>query len=275
MCFRGRVVLFVEGSLQPATRGREPLSEIWQDLIAQRLGLLSFARIQPISKKNLLAMDRGTTRSGVGVVPLDELIRRELDGDGIDVAVVAWDVIPAWNPEAACCRREEVLELYRLVAESTCLPSPWPDQARARFDQLKLPAEQRPVPTGALLRSGEVFAVCMENVFESVFDPHEDKIRDALEVSGQRVPDWPRWQQGLDRPDEKLLQRAILAVRSLHPRPAICRRIAGDMRTNKHAWGAHFLRTILANARSRATLREHPIIKRLETLLHQNRARCR
>src|SRR5690348_10362926 len=120
MCFRGRIVLFVEGSRQPGNRGADPLDEIWRDLLVDRLDLLPIAGVRPISKKNLLAMDRDTKRSGVGVIPLDELILREVNGDGLDIALVAWDLVPAWDPEAACCRQEEVLELYRLLANSTC-----------------------------------------------------------------------------------------------------------------------------------------------------------
>jgi hypothetical protein len=275
MCFTGQVVLFVEGSQEQAIRGREPLAQIWQDLLGATLGLLPFARIRPISKKNLLAMDRGTTRSGVGVIPLDELILRELNGEGVDIAVIAWDLVPAWNPEAACCRHEEVVELYRLLAHSSCLPQRWRNQAQARFQQLRQANPLRPAPTRSPLRRGEVFAVCLENVFESVFDAHEDAIRVALGVAGRNTPGWPHWQQGLQRPDNQLLQPAILAARALRPRPAVCRQIRGDMRTNKNAWGARFLRTILNLPASQATFREHRSVKRLETLLHRDRGRCR
>src|SRR3989442_108223 len=108
MAFEGRIVLFVEGSSAPARRGRDPLATIWQDLLVNFLGLLSFERVVPISKTNLVAMNPDTPRSG-RAVPLDELIARELEREAFEVAVVAWDLVPAWNPESELCRWTETL----------------------------------------------------------------------------------------------------------------------------------------------------------------------
>jgi hypothetical protein len=110
-----RIALFVEGSLAPPPpRGQQrPLDRIWNEDLRRALDLRPFTLIEPISKRHLVAMDPGNPpMSGAGE-PLDALMARKLQGNAFDVAVIAWDLVPAWNPEGAYCRWQETLDLYR------------------------------------------------------------------------------------------------------------------------------------------------------------------
>jgi len=99
VAFAGRAVLFIEGELTPHPRGPDFLRTIWQQHLVESLGLIHIERIVPINKKNLVAMDKAMLNmvSGMGIVPLDELIARELRREEFDVAVVAWDLQPRWG----------------------------------------------------------------------------------------------------------------------------------------------------------------------------------
>lgn len=100
-----RVALFVEGSEDPSSaRGRQHLADIWNKGLGKALGLPPFDPVEPISKLHLLAMDpRNPPMSGTQE-PLDQLVARKLRRDPFDAAVVAWDLIPAWDPERSACR---------------------------------------------------------------------------------------------------------------------------------------------------------------------------
>jgi hypothetical protein len=92
-----RIALFVEGSVGPHSRRSDPLARIWQEVLVRTFQLYAIHRIIPISKKNLVSMDRSLPRSGAAF-PLDELMLRELEQEPFDLAVVAWDVVPSWAP---------------------------------------------------------------------------------------------------------------------------------------------------------------------------------
>src|SRR5690606_22785331 len=119
-----RVALFVEGSENRAVRSGPLLQTMW-DRLAKGLGVEAFSRVVPISKKHLVAMDPDQPpMSGAGE-SLDQLMVRCLHREAFDAAVVAWDLVPAWNPEGGFCRWQETLDLYRHLATSAVLDEPW------------------------------------------------------------------------------------------------------------------------------------------------------
>lgn len=132
-----RFTLFVEGSESPPTaRGRQALEVLWNDRLGEALGLRHFDLVVPISKTHLIAMDPANPpMSGAGE-RLDQLMKRVLDRNPFDVAVIAWDLVPAWNPQGEFCRWIETRDLYRFLAQSDCLPDRWRERARQRFEEL-------------------------------------------------------------------------------------------------------------------------------------------
>lgn len=120
-----RIALFVEGSLSPPTKRRkDALDVIWNEHLGKSLGLPLFDPIIPISKTHLVAMDPANPpMSGAGE-RLDQLIARVLANKGFDVAVVAWDLVPAWNPHGEFCRWIETKDLYSSAAPASCARRP-------------------------------------------------------------------------------------------------------------------------------------------------------
>jgi hypothetical protein len=53
----------------------------------------------------------------------------------------------------------------------------------------------------------------------------------------------------------------------MRPKPAVLRKIHGDMITHKNEWGELLLRQMLADDRARVTILAHPIALRLRELL--------
>lgn len=266
------IALFVEGSLgvRPA-RGEDPFLEIWRTLLPDALGLHPIGSVVPISKKNLVSMSPElATRSG-RAIPLDELINREIERTECRLAVVVWDLVPAWNPEAEVCRWEETVELYRLLAGSAILPPHWIARAKARYDNLS----QRAVPSArsriTSLQEGEVLAVCIESMFESILLVCEALLRSLLGGASKRIAGWPAWNLDSRSPDREVLQPAILAARRAYPKLPIFRQIRGDMITAKNEWGRRFLQTLLDDTPCRQQLMATPPARRLRELLDQTR----
>ena len=129
-----RVALFVEGSESPPTPRRSAaLKRVWNDDLAPGVGVSPFDVVVPISKLNLVAMDpENPAMSGNGE-GLDQLMVRMMAREPFDAAVVAWDLVPRWNPLGSYCRWDETLDFYRLLSESECLPEPWKRQAGKRW----------------------------------------------------------------------------------------------------------------------------------------------
>ncbi len=269
-----RIALFVEGSLSPPPpRGQDrPLDRIWNETLREALDLRRFELIVPISKKHLVAMDpRNPPMSGASE-PLDALIARMLRKDSFDIALVAWDLVPAWNPEGDFCRWEETLNLYRFLAHSQELPQLWKEQAARRYDSLARRPSPRQRPSPPPLEPGMVLPVCMEPMFESLLVQDESALKRALGLSG-RVQGWPAQSWGIASryPDRELLAPAIGCLKSMRPRPSVLRKVRGDMRTNKDGWGEYLLRQILGNGEARQIVLNHPVSKRLRELIHRSR----
>jgi hypothetical protein len=270
---RLRLALFAEGSESPPTRrGRKVLETLWNDGLGRALSLRRFDLVVPISKTHLVAMDpRNPPMSGAGE-RFDQLLERTLRNNPFDVAVVAWDLVPAWNPEGEFCRWIETVDLYRFLAESDCLPEIWRESARRRFQELSqraTPGSRRRLPP---LEPGMVLPVCMEPVFEGMLVRDEGAVRRALGVEGMAVKGWPRqgWGESIDpRPDLNVLAPAIRALRALQPKRPILRTIHGDMKTHKSEWVELLLRRLLDDDRSRPYVLGHPIARRLSELLSE------
>jgi hypothetical protein len=266
-----RLALFAEGSQSPPTaRGRQVLEVLWNDRLGHALGLRRFDLVIPISKTHLVAMDPANPpMSGAGE-RLDQLMARVLARDPFDVAVIAWDLVPAWNPQEEYCRWIETCDLYRFLGQSDSLPELWRDRARRRFQELS----QRPVPSARQrlppLERGMVLPVCMEPVFEGMLTQDEQAVRRALRIEGRNVRGWPRrgWGDPRERrPDLNVLAPAIQALRALQPRHPLFRQVRGDMRTHKAEWGELLTRKLLEDGQARSLLLEHPIARRLSELV--------
>ncbi|MFL6260495.1 MAG: hypothetical protein ACJ76Y_12345 [Thermoanaerobaculia bacterium] len=271
MTARLRIALFAEGSESPPTkRGRQVLETLWNEDLGRALNLRRFDLVVPISKTHLVAMDpRNPPMSGAGE-QLDQLLDRVLKKTPFDVAVVAWDLVPAWNPKGEFCRWIETVDLYRFLAESNCLPEVWRTSAGERFQELSqraTPGSRRRLPP---LRPGMVLPVCMEPVFEGMLVRDEGAVRRALGIEGMAVKGWPRqgWGDAQDmRPDLSILTPAVRALRALEPKRPILRTIHGDMKTHKSEWVELLLRRLLEDKRSRSHVLSHPIARRLSELL--------
>ncbi len=267
MLFEGKTVLFVEGECVPRPRLPEPLDTIWRHHLVNALGLSSIARIIPISKKNVLALDDTARVSGVGTVPLDVLIARELETEPFDAAVVAWDLLPPWDKNATVDKWSEVLSLYRGLAASQVLPDkPWLRWAQSRFQALSRRARgcQRGRPPR--LEAGAVLAVCMEPTFESLLLVCEDVIRRTLGVGDGRKIGWPSWSGHGPLPEE-VIQSAIQAASKIRPKTQAIKSIHGDMITAKNEWGEYLLREMIRDGRCLNKIKRHPTAVRLIDLL--------
>jgi len=251
------------------------LSTIWQSHLVNSLGLIDIDRIVGINKKNLVAMEQANVKrkqlSGAGMLGLDQRIARELQRQPFEVAVIAWDLMPPWEPSAPMCRWEETLSLYRGLSESQVLPdAPWRRWAGNRYRELLARNRGRRDRNPPRLEDGAVLALCMEPVFESLLIVCEQVIRRILGVKdGGRVK-WPTWKDHLERPEE-LLQLAINAARQVVPKPIAMSRVRGDMRTAKHEWGEYLLRGMIEDPQCLEEFRQHPTATRLVRLLSRGR----
>lgn len=266
-----RVALFVEGSVVRPVRGAAPLEEIWRECLGQALSLRKLDLIVPINKKHLVAMDPTQPRMSGGGEALDQLMVRVMKREPFDAAVVAWDLVPAWNPQETFCRWDETVNLYRFLAGSSSLPPVWKDQAARRYANYRersIPGERGGPPR---LEEGMVLPVCMEPMFEALLIQDESAVRRALGI--RKIPQgWPRrgWVDSKERhPDTQVLGPAIRSLFRIRPKPAVLRKIHGDMMTHKNEWGELLLREMLSDERAQATILAHPIAVRLKELLSQ------
>ncbi len=257
------VALFVEGSSSPPPpRGLRALDRIWTDHLCGLLGVASFSIVVPISKKHLVAMDPENPKMSGASEPLDQLIARRIRADGFEAALVAWGLVPAWNPADRGCRWDETVRFYEMLATSVDLPELWVAYARARYAELRsrsTPGARSGPPT---LQPGACIALCMDPMFEDLLVASEAAVKRALEVSG-RPAGWPRWNRS-PNPDRDILAPAIAA---LPYRSSVRRRVRGDFRTKKDDWGEYLLRKLLDDDAVRSALASHPVVLRLGEVL--------
>lgn len=263
-----RIALFVEGSGSsvPSKQEHGALARIWSEILPTALGCVSRPRIVPMSKRSLVALDRSNPPL-TGTLPLDLLFMQELAKQPFDAAIVAWDLQPPWDPQAARCRWRETLDLYRLLGHSPTLADPWRARSQARYEALTARTTPATRTRPHQLKRGEIGVLCMEPMFEALL-VDEPGIRAALGL--KRSPaDWPTaWKRTNVRdPDHSLLGPAIGAAKRSQTSGPILKRISGDMFTRKNEWDAYFLESLLANEATRARLLRRPLVRRLQEIL--------
>jgi hypothetical protein len=261
-----KLALFAEGTADPS------LDKLWGDEIPRFLGLAPFDRVIGFSKHHMVAMSNAnmnlkhsTSTTSVG---LDIILAQELQRKEFDCAVVAWDLVPAWDSgsDATACRWHDTLLLYEGLARSRALPTLWRQQASERLRELTSrakPSDRKAFPHPA---PGMVLGLCMEPEFEGLL-LDETGIKAALGIKGKRLPRrWPTtWKHvSAPRPSETLA-KAIEAARSMQPRPPVFRKVRQSLREAKHEWG----RLLLSNATPefRSKILAHPVSERLLLLL--------
>lgn len=257
----------------PGPRG-DPFLELWQGILVRELDLMPIARVVPIDKRHIVTMDPGSVPMSGASIGLDELILREIDGDGVDAAVVAWDLLPPWNSEAKTCRWSECLALYQNLSRSEVLPASWRENAGSRYAELQRRSRPGARSRQPRLASYSILTVCMEPMFEAVLMTCEAGVRRALGVSGRRIPDWPRWSTR-GAVDRNVLQRALLAAKRVRPWPRVFGQIRGDFVNAKHEWAEHLLRKLFADERCRDQVLQSPICRRMAELMGRNSERSR
>ena len=272
MAAKLRIALFVEGAATPPpVRGPSPLTQIWNEHLCVALGIRAFDEIVPISKKHLVAMDPTQPKMSGASEPLDELIARKLKTIKFDAVVVAWDLVPAWNPEDEFCRWQETLDFYRFLADSQSvdLPVIWKHRAAERLVELRsrtTPGNRSRCP---LIKPGVVLALCMEPMFETILVGNEQAARHAFGLK-ETPKDWPvaAWRAPNERrPDANILIPAINAVRNVRPKLKCVKQVPGDFRSNKDGWGEYLLKRLLANPKARSQILSTNIIERLNEIV--------
>ena len=266
-----RIVLFVEGSPTRHPRLADLFENIWRTPIVEMLQLPHFDRIVTIDKRMIAAMDPATKISG-RAVPLPDKLAAELERSAFDVAVIAWDLLPPWEPEQVTCRWNETLNLYKGFSASQSLPEPWRTRAAARLKELNA----RRVPSDRLRKQSltkcEILAVCMEPTFESLLTHCEKTIRNIFGITDARAIGWPNWNDPNVNPTE-LLGLSIEAARKIHPQPVVFRHIRGDMKTAKNEWGECLLRQMIRDEQCFEKLKRHPTSLRFTEILARGRVR--
>jgi hypothetical protein len=259
-----RLVLFVEGTSGP------PLDELWRNEIPALLSLPPFERVVGFSKHNLVAMSNANIglkhKTSTVSVGLDELIARELRTKPFDCAIVAWDLVPAWDSgsDASACRWEDTLLLYEGLSRSNSLPVAWRERAEQRFKQLKaraIPSHRTSVPRPA---PNTVLGVCMEPEFEGML-LDESGVKTVLGLKG-KVHQWPNtWERQREPRPSETLAKAIEAAKRVQPKPPVFRKIRLPLREAKHEWARLFIKGSTGGFRDR--LLSHPVSQRLLLLL--------
>jgi hypothetical protein len=260
------VALFVEGASDiPLRNGLTPLQLLWANTYLPALTTSHDFLVVPISKKTIVALDPAAPKMSGAAEAFDQLFMRTLRGSDFDRALVLWDMVPAWNPSANLCRREEILSFFRFMASSTVLGLQWKQSCAAKLDRLV----SRTNGPSQSLAAGQIGITIMDPMFEDLLVHDEGSTKLALNVArGRAVPKgWPRngWGGSSMRPDSLVLAPAISAARKSSPKGSIFRSIRGDFRTAKNEWAEYLLRHQLAQ--DDAVILNHPISVRLSALL--------
>jgi len=231
------VGLFVEGGFDiPMRGGATPLEKLWAQTLLPALGCQSGVEVFPISKKTIVALDPGLPKMSGSAEAFDDLFMRSLTKRPFDRAVVLWDLVPKWNPNAQLCRLQEVQDFFSFLSQSNVLGQPWKAHCAAKFAQLTQgPANPAPVAVGV----GEIAVVVMEPMFESILIGDEATVAKALgHVSGVPKPKgWPNGWVANPKPDSLVIAPAIAAARKARPTHPVFRAVRGDYRTAKNGWG--------------------------------------
>lgn len=259
--------LLAEGPVNATGTELEIFVELWRVYLASQDVALP-AVVVPIHKPHLIAMDPDLPKMSGASEPLDHLLVRVLDEHEVEAVVIAWDLTPPWDPDAKedrYCRWNETKKLYRHLAASGVLADEWKASCRERAAELAARAQPSDRSAAFTLRKYGIVAICMEPEFEGLLAQDDGQIMRALGLTQRPANDWPRHWNASGQNPKTLLREAVVAARKRKPKPLPTKRIHGDMRTAKHAWGLHFLRALLQH--KRRLIDDHPISVRItETL---------
>ncbi|WP_232293564.1 hypothetical protein [Stigmatella aurantiaca] len=259
-------MLFAEGTTDSS------LERLWGQELPAFLGLAPFDRVVGFSKHHMVAMSKANMslphKTSTTSVGLDVILAQELQKKDFDCAIVAWDLVPAWDSgsDATACRWQDTLLLYEGLARSQKLPPLWHQRATERLHDLKSraqPSDRKFLPRP---EPGTVLSVCMEPEFEGLL-LDEAGVKAALGLKGKKLPHrWPTtWlHTPAPRPSETLA-KAIEAARSIQPRPPVFRKVRRPLREAKHEWGRLLLNS--ATPEFRRKILAHPVSERLRLLL--------
>lgn len=139
-------------------------------------------------------------------------------------------------------------------------------RAEARHEDLRnrrVPSDRQALQS---IEPGEILAVCMVPMFESLLTVREKTVRNILGVQESRKIGWPRWRPSEQHPDD-LIDKSLKAARKIKPSPLAITRVAGGMDNAKNEWGEFLLRNMIASVDCRPKLQGHPISIRLRELL--------
>lgn len=156
---------------------------------------------------------------------LDQLVARVLARTAFDVAVVAWDLEPAWNPREEFCRWIETVDLYRFLSESGELPEIWREKAGQRFRELSGRGTPGARSHPLRLEIGMVLPVCMEPAFESLLVQDESAVKRALGLRAE-PRGWPR-RAGVIRERDGLTSKSLLPLSPRYGGSALRRTSSG------------------------------------------------
>ena len=263
-----KVAVFVEGGFEPPRRGGvTPLEELWLKTLLPQVGCTADCLLIPISKKTIVALDPAQPKMSGAAEAFDQLFVRTLQKTAFDRAIVAWDLVPAWNPGVTGCRRSEVLDFFRYMASSTCLAAGWKQYCHSKYQSLMVNHSVVPPPA---LKAGEIGVVVMEPMFEDILVQSEAGFRTVVGNFGKPKPKgWPNvgWGGGSKRPDTEVVAPAVAALRGVKPKPHVVGRIRGDFRTAKNEWAEYLVRHMLADQNFRAVITGHAIAQRVSFLI--------
>lgn len=248
------VGLFVEGSDYTDVRGRKPLTELWEELCSRLTNSRPVLHTFGITKAQIVALNE-TQKTPGSREALDIFIERMYQKHAFDVVIVAFDSIPRNQHIPHGCMRSEVNFVLQHFVHRNQLSAEWITSARFLLEYYdKFP--QCPRGSGRPPR-GNLDILYMDPMFEALLVADESSVLRAVGLD-RRPKDWPKFDFTNQRPDSNILAHAVKFAT-----PEVRRIIRGDMKSHKHDWALQIVR----GANAGATIFEHPIARRLHTLL--------
>lgn len=246
-----RYAIIVEGTqnvCHPRTK-LDLFKDLWQVRIPCVFGLPEPAFVLGINKGSIAAMrlrESRLRRTTSIAEPLDVLVERCRQSNGIDSFLVLWDLLPPWDREAGICRWNETLAFYEGLSLSKVLPQLFRDAAKAKLIDLKKrsPAGRHFPPR---LCHGGILAICMDPIFESCL-MDEKSMRRCLGVDNRRTPHWPADWNPKNRNAERVISDAIDVARAVNPNAKVFRRVRGRYEIQKTEWGLYFIQSGMFNS---------------------------
>jgi hypothetical protein len=248
------IALFVEGSDYTDLRGRKPLTELWTELCSRLAVAPPALHIFGITKAQIVALNE-TQKTPGSREALDIFIERMDQKYAFDVVIVAFDSVPRNQHIPHGCMRSEVNFVLDHFIRRRRLSDQWIESARSLLDYY---ANHPRLPRGpGRPPRVNLDILYMDPMFEALLVADETSVLRA--VGRERRPkDWPKFDFTNQRPDSNVLAHAVKFAT-----PDVRRIIRGDMKSHKHDWALQIVR----GADASANIFQHPIARRLHTLL--------